>query len=1113
MQILKIIKNQKELLNLNPRPIDDELITKIEEKKGRIEEGQIHQGEGLGRRQKWTKQQYKEVIWAYEYAKKMHSVRLTVGSYEIWRHRNPDIFPEMSPKKLSNQRRFILRENKLADNELKEIEKNIDFTMEHHIKPADAHIIETNLTTQVAQSDVESVSNQLTLENQKQETDEVEMVMCKIQQKISEIKNIKLEERNNLNKIVNIGRCSYELELVNKALQKMIIETNLDLTTINHMIYAGASIIAGEKKQEQIHQYQLNVPSWKKRIQQTINKYRKEIALVKEFKKGNPSQKVRKEVLAICDQSTMSLGRLDELCVTLTMKLQAKAQRLRRYNKRHNQYCQNKQFCSDMKIFYRNLKEQQIKIKNPPSINEIDSFWRKILENEVNHRHEVTWIAEIKRAFKHLEADQWRDFTVEEITTAIKQTSNWKSPGPDKVHNFWIKKLTVLHPMLTSAYNKLIRNTTLLPDWFLTGVTFMIPKGSDTKEPGNYRPITCLPTLFKILTSVITNRVYEYLLRNKILPPEQKGCIKSTRGCKDQLLLNMAITQSAKKEKKNLSMAWIDYRKAFDSVPHSWIIEVMEIFKVCPSINKFVADSMLRWRTKLCLYYEGGALITDSIIIKRGIFQGDSLSPLLFCMALFPLTHLLNQQRLGYVVHNQCISHLLYMDDLKLFMMNEVELKQALTIVKTFSSDIKMIFGLDKCAVVNIKKGVVMRGGGMDVDQNTHIKSLEVEETYKYLGMEEAEGIMQVKMKNRVKKEYFDRVKNILRTQLNAKNKITAINGFAIPVISYSYGIVEWLRSELQQIDRRTRKLLTMGGAHHPSADVDRLYFGRTDGGRGLIGVEDSFEKAIVDLNEYIQAGRDRFVEVIQKADKLKKKYSISKETEKISNCYKPDDPEMMQKQELYQLIHNKHKDNYQNKMLHGRFINEINKPGLDLEGTWAWLKGAGLKIETESLIVAAQDQALNTKYFQKKILKQQIDGLCRMCHKHVESISHIVSGCTILAPVEYTKRHNRVASYIHWKICKYFNMETATKYYEHCPQSVKNFMDGFVLWDQTIYTDRMILANRPDIVIQNRKDKTCLLIDVSIPDDVNVIQKEAEKKNIKISKLKYRECGIQRLK
>jgi hypothetical protein len=82
--------------------------------------------------------------------------------------------------------------------------------------------------------------------------------------------------------------------------------------------------------------------------------------------------------------------------------------------------------------------------------------------------------------------------------------------------------------------------------------------------------------------------------------------------------------------------------------------------------------------------------------------------------------------------------------------------------------------------------------------------------------------------------------------------------------------------------------------------------------------------------------------------------------------------------------------------------------------------------------------------------------------------------------------------------------IETAENWYCHIPKPVTEHEDVTVLWNQGIQTDRKVLANRPDIIIKNKKDKTCLLIDVAIPSDKNVIQKRAEKK------LKYKNLSIE---
>ena len=89
------------------------------------------------------------------------------------------------------------------------------------------------------------------------------------------------------------------------------------------------------------------------------------------------------------------------------------------------------------------------------------------------------------------------------------------------------------------------------------------------------------------------------------------------------------------------SIAWIDYKKAFDSIPHDWIIKGTEMYKVALEIINFVKVSTKTWKTTLILNHVNGSIISNSISINRGIFQGDSFSPLLFCIALFPLSRLL----------------------------------------------------------------------------------------------------------------------------------------------------------------------------------------------------------------------------------------------------------------------------------------------------------------------------------------------------------------------------------------------------------------------------------------------------------------------------------------
>jgi hypothetical protein len=75
----------------------------------------------------------------------------------------------------------------------------------------------------------------------------------------------------------------------------------------------------------------------------------------------------------------------------------------------------------------------------------------------------------------------------------------------------------------------------------------------------------------------------------------------------------------------------------------------------------------------------------------------------------------------------------------------------------------------------------------------------------------------------------------ILKSELKARNKIAAIGALAVPVLRYSFGIINWRKEEIKQIDRKTRKMLTIYKMHHPKADIDRLYVKRKEGRKGLV--------------------------------------------------------------------------------------------------------------------------------------------------------------------------------------------------------------------------------------------------------------------------------------
>ena len=116
---------------------------------------------------------------------------------------------------------------------------------------------------------------------------------------------------------------------------------------------------------------------------------------------------------------------------------------------------------------------------------------------------------------------------------------------------------------------------------------------------------------------------------------------------------------------------------------------------------------------------------------------------------------------------------------------------------------------------------------GIELPNQNKIRTLAENETYKYLGILEADTIKQVEMKEKIQKEYLRRTRKLLETKLSSRNLIKGINSWAVPLVRYLGPFLQSTRDELREMDQRNRKLMSIQKALHPRDDVDRLYVPR----------------------------------------------------------------------------------------------------------------------------------------------------------------------------------------------------------------------------------------------------------------------------------------------
>jgi hypothetical protein len=347
------------------------------------------------------------------------------------------------------------------------------------------------------------------------------------------------------------------------------------------------------------------------------------------------------------------------------------------------------------------------------------------------------------------------------------------------------------------------------------------------------------------------------------------------------------------------------------------------------------------------------------------------------------------------------------------------------------------------------------------------IKNLNKGEFYKYLGINQSNHIQHSIIKENLEKQFYLRIKSILKSKLNGNNLIKAVNTYAVPLLTYSFGVIKCSKTNLQNINIKTRVLFTKFSKHHPKSAIERFNLPRENGGRGFSNLEILLKNQIASLKNYfLNRARDNtFFNALVSADIGYTPLNLSDNI--ISDIVKPNIPDTIA--------------NIEQKSLHGRYFKELEQPEVNIQASHAWLKKSNIHPETEGFIFAIQDRVINTRNYKKHICGlQSIIDKCRICGTEGETIEHIISSCTVLAQSEYKKRHDIFAKIIHMNLAVKFNLLKNTQpHYSYTPESCLENDSYKLYFDRTI---KHIKHNRPDIIILNKQQKQAYLLDIAVP-------------------------------
>ncbi|XP_062528975.1 citron rho-interacting kinase isoform X4 [Bombyx mori] len=425
------------------------------------------------------------------------------------------------------------------------------------------------------------------------------------------------------------------------------------------------------------------------------------------------------------------------------------------------------------------LKQQLEKLQKTHEIAqvEVDRSRNDIrkLKSELQYSEKRRLHAEEQEELSSRERAQLRDELHELRHRNTELFENNKAPGEDGITTELLKAGGT--PVL-KVLQKLF-NSSLLdgkpPQAWNRGVVILFFKKGDKTLLKNYRPIALLSHVYKLFSRVITKRLERRF--DDFQPTEQAGFRKGYSTI-DHIHTLRQIVQKTEEYNRPLCLAFVDYEKAFDSV-ETWA--VLRSLQRCRIDHRYI--EVLK-----CLYNNATMSVrvqehcTKEIPVKRGVRQGDVISPKLFITALEDSFKLLEWQGLGININGEYITHLRFADDIVVMAESLKDLRRMLGDLSRVSQQVGLKMNMDKTKImynVHVAPTIVTVGSS----------TLEVVDEYIYLGQAVRLGRsnFEREVSRRIQLGWaaFGKLHNVFSSKIPQCLKTKAYNRCVLPVMTY----------------------------------------------------------------------------------------------------------------------------------------------------------------------------------------------------------------------------------------------------------------------------------------------------------------------------------------
>ena len=246
-----------------------------------------------------------------------------------------------------------------------------------------------------------------------------------------------------------------------------------------------------------------------------------------------------------------------------------------------------------------------------------------------------------------------KDFSLNEVKTAVLNTKNNKACGVDKIP-YEVLKFDNIIEILTRSFQLCFDNGTI-PQVWPKALIVPIPKSfnNDPRVPLNYRGISLLNCMYKIYSSVLNARIRKYLEQNQLLADEQNG-FRANRSCIDHVYSLHSIIKNKINNNKSVFATFIDFQKAFDCVDRFMLQEKLQLKGISGKIFNTIRAMYTNTTSRILL----GQYMTDWFHTLNGVRQGDTLAPTLFAIFINDLIEELNLLKKGVDINGENVAAL-----------------------------------------------------------------------------------------------------------------------------------------------------------------------------------------------------------------------------------------------------------------------------------------------------------------------------------------------------------------------------------------------------------------------------------------------------------------------